>query len=413
VKILYVTPDIPWPPRVGGALRKWNVLQGLLQAGSVDCVVIGKRGAAIHSQSYANCGKVFVADEDDFALSAEQREQYNSTLGRGALVFSSTLPFEYQGKAHSHMREKLRKEVDFSQYDCVWFATARAAIPIGLKGANATVLDGDDYSYVREWLLLRTTPSYGAKLWNYFDVAKLWWWERGHVQRFSIVVRCSNDDRARHPGKNVVVIPNGTDVPAALNRRPQARALFVGDLGYEPNQHGVEWFLQNAWPLIRAQIPEAQIDLVGRNRSSYIEAANGRDGIHVHGFVEQIEPFFETAALSVVPLLSGGGTRLKIPESLVRGVPVVSTRVGAYGMEAGEEHGLYLADEPTAFAEKCIGLLADPTAAATHALAGREYVASIHDWRVIQQQVARAAAQAASTAQRGGGVPSRRGVLGA
>lgn len=398
MRILYVTPDISWPPRVGGQIRKWNVLQGLLQAGTTDALVFRRGETDIHAQSFAGCERVVPVSHEHFQLSDAQRRQYESTFGRSLLTLRSLLPLEYRAARRATLREELHGQVDFACYDVIWFATARSAAPLGwIRGPAATVLDGDDFSYVREWHLLRSSPWYGAKIWNYLDVAKLWWWERTHPRRFTIVVRCSDEDLQRLPAKNVVVIPNGTDVPPAPARSPQARVLFVGDLAYVPNSQGMEWFLEHIWPDIRRRVPHAALDIAGRQPSAAIQNAHGRAGVTVHGFVQSLDPLFESAALTVVPLLAGGGTRLKILESLAYGVPVVSTHLGAFGIRAGSEEGLDRTDSPAQFAEKCAAALLDPASAQARALRGRELVQREYDWRVIQASVARTVERAAAT----------------
>jgi glycosyltransferase involved in cell wall biosynthesis len=388
MRILYVTSDISWPLSFGGEIRRWNILQGLLQAGRTDVVVFRPEGRGIAKESFAGCGRIIQVKKSHLFFSEWHQRRYESTLGRGMLTLGNTLPFEYQGETRGELRAQLRREVDFESYDLVWFATARTAVPIGRIDARAKVLDGDDFGYVREWLLLRSSPWYGAKVWNYLDIAKLWWWERSFLRRFSFVVRCSQEDRDRHPAVNVVVIPNGTIIPQTVSRMSQRRVLFVGDLGYAPNFQGIEWFLERVWPLIQQRVPDAVFDIVGKNSSPAIQQTHGKLGVVVHGFVEDLASLYRTASLSIVPLLAGGGTRLKILESLANMVPVVSTNVGAFGIDANVQHGLHRADNPNRFATYCAAVLLETELSQSRASAGREFVRSKYDWGIIQQQVA-------------------------
>jgi glycosyltransferase involved in cell wall biosynthesis len=388
MRILYVTPEISWPLSFGGAIRKWNVLQGLLKAGQTD-VLVFRRGdtAALAQESYVGCERIFELDAKHLQPGARRQRLYASTLGRGILALTSVLPFEYQGQAFAALRSQTRKQIDSNHYDLVWFATARTAIPIGRIESSPTILDGDDFSYIREWHLLRAAPWYGAKIWNYLDVIKLWYWERGYAQRFTRVLRCSQEDSDRHPSPNVTVLPNGTDVPQNVERAPQKRILFVGDLGYAPNQQGMEWFLEHVWPLVRQQVPDAALDIGGRKPSALIEQRHGKAGVVVHGFVPQLAPLYRTAGLSIVPLHAGGGTRLKILESLAYEVPVVSTQLGAFGLEMDARHGVEHANSPADFAARCIEILQNLDQTRSRASAGRELVRLKYDWRVIQERV--------------------------
>jgi glycosyltransferase involved in cell wall biosynthesis len=267
---------------------------------------------------------------------------------------------------------------------------------VGPLAGVPTVLDGDDFEYVREAALLHSTPWYGAKAWNYLNVAKLWWWERSWARRHTLVVRCSAEDRDRHPAANIAIVPNGARIPEQCPRDPQPRLLFVGLMSYPPNHHAMEWFLTDVWPLIRAQVPDAACDIIGKDPEPLIACHHGAKGVEVHGFVRDLAPFYRRAAASIAPLRAGSGTRLKILESLSYAVPVVSTTLGALGLDAGEAQGLHRADTAAAFADLCRAQLQSSPAEQTTS-AGRDYVIREFDWTAIHQRVAKLARQAAET----------------
>ena len=387
LRILFVTSHIAWPPANGGQLRHWHVLQGLLQAGRTDAVVFPPEGGAVASEAFAGCERVVQAEASHIVLSERGRQRYQSTVGRGVLTLGNPLPFTFQIDDRARFDAQIRREVDFHSYDVVWFETTHTAAPFGRCPAPVTILDGIDFEYGLEWSLLRQSPWYGAKVWNYLDVAKLWLWERTASRRYSYVVRCSDEDVARAPAVNVVAIPNGTVVPAEVNRAPARSVLFVGELGYPPNAEGLEWFLRDVWPEVRRSVPDASLDIVGRNAGPGVRAANGTNGVTVHGFVASLAERYERAALSIAPLWAGGGTRLKILESLAHAVPVVSTTIGAFGLDAREEHGVDRIDRADAFAARCAAILLDPAAAQQRADCGREMVMAKYDWRIIERQV--------------------------
>lgn len=391
MRILFVTPQISWPLSNGGEIRDWNILQGLIEAGDTDALVFAADDYRDAPQAFSGCKKVILAGRRHVVPSPTHQRRYQSWWGRALLVLGSALPFEWLGDARQELREDLRRQCDFGSYALVWYATAEASFALGRIDVPAQILDGDDFLYVREWLLLRRSPPYGSKIWNYLNIAKLWYWERRFPNRFTAVVRCSEEDRKRQPARNVEVIPNGTTVPSAVERTPDRRILFVGLLGYPPNRQGMEWFLGCVWPHIRSRVPEVALDIVGREPGPAIQAHDRRNGVVVHGYVEDLGPLYRNAALSVVPLHAAGGTRLKILESLARAVPVVSTSIGAFGIEASNEHGLVRADQPAAFADRCVDLLRDPETWQSRAMVGRELAQSIYDWRMIRKRVVRLA----------------------
>lgn len=312
-------------------------------------------------------------------------QAYGSTVGRAKLALSSLEPVDCRTERGAEAAARVLELARTRHYDCVWYATARTAVPLGHLPLPS-ILDGDDFSFMRNYQLLRSSSWYGAKIFDYMDVAKYWWLERNLQRHHTVVLRCSEVDRRRFLAPNVEILPNGTIIPDHVDRRPMGRVLFVGDLGYAPNRHGLEWFLGSVWPRIRASNSDASLDIVGRLPSDRIRSFGCQDGVHVHGFVDNLETLYESASLSIVPLLAGGGTRLKIIESLARIVPVVSTEIGATGLEIPAGSGLDIADGADAFAIACLKILGQGAQADAAAVRGREYVARHYDWKLIQDK---------------------------
>lgn len=385
MRILFATPSIGWPLSFGGDIRKWNSLQALLQAGEVDAVVLHRNANPLSVEAFRGCRRIFQISAEHLAMPTADAALYQSAWGRGILALFRKEPFEYLADLDSILEES--SGCRFAEYDLIWVCGAQIGKRLRIPGNIPAILDGDDFAYVRNWHLLRNSPWYGAKLWNYLNVAKLWWHERRLAKEYAAVVRCSDEDKSRHPAPNVHVIPNGATMPAEIHRRPEKCVLFVGDLGYEPNAQGVEWFLESVWPRVRDSLPSARLELAGRLPSQSIRRADGRDGISVLGFVDDLGTTYARSACSIVPVLAGGGTRLKILESLAFGVPVVSTSLGAFGITAGMEHGLRTSDTAASFADACIECLNSPEEWNHRALAGRALVGQRYNWMAVRARM--------------------------
>jgi glycosyltransferase involved in cell wall biosynthesis len=399
MRLLYLTDHITWPLESGGTIRRWHILRGLAAAGDVDVVMFHPDGTSIDPRAVEGAARVIPLSSRYFSFTDTDRRRYASTPGRGWMTLGRRLPFEYQGPDRGALRHALAAIVNSAEYDLAWISDPRLAVPIRSLPVR-TVLDGGDFAYVREWYLLRGSSWYGAKVWNYADLAKLWWYERGFARHYDIVTRCSRADAARHPAANVRIIANGAHVPPRIERAPEARALFVGDLGYQPTSQGLEWFLSQVWPIVRAAMPDAQLDVAGRRAPAFVEQAHGRDGVTVHGFVDDPAPLFARAALTITPLLAGGGTRLKILESLGRAVPAVSTTIGAFGVEWPADCGVRLVDDREEFATACVERLRDPSAFQADADRGRTFVAENYTWASISRAVTRLVETAGPAAHR-------------
>jgi glycosyltransferase involved in cell wall biosynthesis len=169
------------------------------------------------------------------------------------------------------------------------------------------------------------------------------------------------------------------DWPDLSGRGEPATLVFLGSLDWRPNLEAVRWFVGEIWPLVRAEVPGARFLLAGSNPPARLAAAGRREGIEFLGRVADVRRFLASGTAVVVPVLSGGGVRVKILEAMALGVPVVSTRLGATGIAARESLDLLLADGAAEFAAACVGLLRDPDRAAALGKAGRQRILEGYD----------------------------------
>jgi glycosyltransferase involved in cell wall biosynthesis len=186
---------------------------------------------------------------------------------------------------------------------------------------------------------------------------------------------------------NSGVIPICIDTveQAALERKlPARRVTFLGGLHYPPNAQGVLWFAEHIFPQVLAQAPDAVLTVIGKQppaalASLGIPPAN----LEVTGYVDDPRPYLRETGAFIVPLLAGGGMRVKILDAWCWGLPLVSTAVGAEGIAATPGEDILLADAPADFAAAVVRLLRDPALNAQIAAAGRRSAEQQYDWRKI------------------------------
>jgi glycosyltransferase involved in cell wall biosynthesis len=160
------------------------------------------------------------------------------------------------------------------------------------------------------------------------------------------------------------------------------RIGFLGSMDWMPNIEAVEWFVQDIFPKIRDRHPSVEFDIIGRNPpAGLVGVADESPGINVTGTVEDVRPYLRKCALIVVPLLSGGGTRIKILEAMAMGLPIVSTEIGAEGLGLVPGKHLVIADSAKDFAEHTIELLCNETLREELSIRGRQRVEREHQWK--------------------------------
>lgn len=217
--------------------------------------------------------------------------------------------------------------------------------------------------------------------------------EKAALGACRLTLVCSDADRSRAlelcQHARVYVAPNGVDLnkfksPASGGGSDGRTLIFTGGLNYKPNLDGIKFFLSHIFPIIQQLCPSVHLIVAGRMAHAEMAKANcSLAGIEVISDPIDMVPIFDRASVAVVPLLSGGGTRLKILEAMAMRVPVVSTSVGAEGVPYQNGRHLFIADDPHEFARAVARLLNDPYLRTELSLAARDFVVSGYDWPQI------------------------------
>jgi polysaccharide biosynthesis protein PslH len=213
--------------------------------------------------------------------------------------------------------------------------------------------------------------------------------EAAECRRFDHVVAVSPQDaavfRQDYGARAVSDVPTGVDTeyfrPSGRELRQPRELVFTGSMDWMPNEDAMLHFVAETLPLLRRRVPDVTLTIVGRNPPPRIRALAAADAsIRVTGSVPDVRPYLERAAVFIVPIRVGGGTRLKIFEAMAMELPVVSTTIGAEGLPVRDGEDVRLADTPADFADAVAELLAAPDHARTLALAGAALVRAQFGW---------------------------------
>lgn len=350
MRVLAVSHTPIWPIRSGAAIRRSMTLNALGSLGSVDLLMVGEvEGAKSRIPAEAPVQHAWEMPARKVRPALHERLAWLLTLDE---------PIE----AIEWDRRKLAARCE-TRYDVVWYFRPVAYALAGRIPSKFTVVDYDDLEDDKIRLALahgadrksplrrRLTKRLNAIAWHHY--------QHSLATEVDAVVLCSDEDRKRLGAKNCYVVPNGYPDVASVDRNPIPSnvILFVGTFDYEPNADAAEFFVRQILPLVIKQIPDCIIRLVGRPTSRIERLAH--ESVVVVGEVADVAKEYARAAISVVPIRYGSGTRIKILESFSRRVPVVSTSVGKAGLDLEGEKELLIADTPSHFADACIRLLRD------------------------------------------------------
>ncbi len=388
MKILVVTPFLPSPARFGGQRRLDGLLRSLAVKHEISVISFTatdefKEPSLRATRDY--CREVVTFPDMEFVDRRDKRMlQARSLVSRHS--------FEHLLVARRReFLERLQQMVDFGQYDIVQVEFVQmAALRFGLQKQRRfrTVLDEHNIEFDIVKRTASAEVSAARRLYSTVDWRKLEREERSAWRWFDGVAVTSERDgailRELEPSTRLAVVPNGADIDhfRPSDAPPEAdNLLFFGAMNYYPNNDGVHYFVNQVFPLIVAKRPSVKLWLVGPAPDD-IKALRGPN-IEVTDFVDAVEPYIDRASAVVVPLRIGGGTRLKIVEAMAKAKAVVSTRIGAEGIDVVDGESALLADDPEVFAAHVESVLADADLAKRLGASARKLAVDRYSWPAL------------------------------
>ena len=299
-------------------------------------------------------------------------------LGRLITDLAFPLPRIFQTSRPAAAREIVAK-LNPSSFDAVFSFRIDFAYYSGVLGQPRLLLDIDDPEHLRWRRRLAATCADGGDWRTRHDLDKLARFEKRAARGAVASFVCQENDRAPFDPLPIVV-PNCVNVPPGMSRRAvraRSRIIFIGNFAVaSANVDALNWFLDEIWPRVRAEVPECEFHVVGRLSGELESRLRAIAGAVPVGFVEDLAATMAQASLSIAPIRFGTGTRVKIIESFALGCPVVSTTLGAEGIESTHGKEILIGDSPADFAQSCVTLLRDPAAQARIAAAAYEIAAT-------------------------------------
>ncbi len=268
----------------------------------------------------------------------------------------------------------------------------RREAPEKLRGIPV-FFDMDDIEHIAFFRRLVRDPGWPAERVLLMQLPRLVMAEVEAMRMAAGTFVCSEPDRrylSRFPGGGRVrAIPNSVNFPA-LEQTDQTEqlVLLVGAMGYRPNAQAADMLVQKIWPLVRAQVPGARLAIVGVGREQTVSYHSPQEGVTFTGFVDDLQPLYRRARVVCCPILHGGGTRVKIIEAAAHAKAVISTRVGAEGLDFRDRQEIILEDDAAAIAQACVRLLGDPAAASRIGQAALAKARQTYERGVVVSQLA-------------------------
>jgi glycosyltransferase involved in cell wall biosynthesis len=391
LRVLFLSQIVPYPPHGGVLQRGYYLLRELGSRASVHLL------AFVHPDALPTASTL---EESRRALGefCERVEYFplwvkSSRAARAAalaLSAGSPRPFSVIAHRSAAYRKSVSDALQGVPFDVVHVDTIALGQFVGDTGAVPTALTHHNIESTLMERRAQVEKGHVAGWYLRRESAKLREYERVTCPRFDVNIVVSPQDEAallaRIPGLRTAVVPNGVAVeyftPDGMQETPAL--IYTGGMNMFANRDAVMYFLEEIWPAIRREVPQVRFFAVGQDPPADLRTIAAEDPqVVVTGYVDDIRPLVRQAAVYVVPLRVGGGTRLKVLDAMAAGKAIVSTSIGCEGIDLRPGEHLEVADTPALFVTKTLSLLRDRSARAALGRAARQLVERRYAWRVI------------------------------
>lgn len=394
MNILVVTERIPYPIYFGSAIRIYPPFR-----------ILGKRhklvlfcfiGSETHLKYFPQVQEIFHTVRYMNKRNKGKRELKGRLMNMLSLKPTPIIERQYPNFFKT-VSDTIKTIISEEKIDIVFtHGQYMAQYTNGIRNAHK-VLDLVDSETLFSWReLSKKQMSFSLPyMRELFDLIRIIKWEAMIPRFHGVTVLVSPKDaeviHSLSPRARIQVIPNGVDVdyyvPSTVNAKDRSNILaFHGHMSYPPNVDAMLFFCKRIMPIAVKQVADLKLFIVGKNPSPEIENLQDNNHVQVTGFVDDIRPFLAQASICVFPLRRGGGFRNKIVEAMAMGKPVITTTIGAEGLEAVPGKHFIIADRPKEFADHIVGLLRDEQLGNNLGDSAREFVVKRYSWENVAEQ---------------------------
>lgn len=391
MKILMLTPYLPYPLLSGGQIRTYNLLKKLAKNHQVTLFALIKDDAERQYipelEQYCHKVKVFKRSNKPFTIRNIFRTAFSS------------YPFLVMRNHVPETISAVKLELATEKYDLI-HAETFYMMPHIPKTSIPTILAEQTIEYLGYESFAKKTPWFFIKPFLYIDIAKIKHWEKYYWQTCTKLIVMSEEDKEYiaqsfqidNQKEKIEVISNGVDSKWFMEKKKmlpdKPTLLSVGTFKWLPNVEAVEFLIKQVWPKVKAHIPEANLWIVGNAPTQAIYAYQEKDpSITITGGIPDIRDAFNGAHLLVAPVFSGKGTRYKVLEAMASKTPIVATNIAVEGLGVKNREHVLTADTADTMAEQIIALLNDPNLQKKLASNGQAFVTKHYDWTPISQKL--------------------------
>jgi len=389
MKILWLSHFLPYPPHGGAKQRSYNLIKEMAKKHSIYLLAINHESfdsqLAIHDLRHL-CAEVEIIDIPKYPI-YKSYKALSSLLSLEPYAVSWLKNKRFKSSITGIMKRTKIDAVHFDSIDITWCIDAVKNIPKMLNHHNIE----------SQMMYRRAIHEYNflKKMFFFLEYFKLKNYERFICPKFKYSLTVSMLDKTRLaalcPSIKIEVIPNGVDTdyfkPTPVDPLHHS-LIFAGRMGWYPNHDAMVFFFNEIWPILKKEIPDVKIFILGGDLSKFLSGICGKyPDIEITGFVEDVRPYMDKSQVYVCPIRDGGGTKLKILDALAMAKPIVAHPVAIEGIEVSPEKHLLVATTPLEFVIAIKRLFANASLRETLSAEGRKIVLEKYDFKKIGEKL--------------------------
>ncbi len=387
MKILFLTAQLPFPPNSGGTIKSYYLINYLAEKYKISVATLLKNNDSAYIKEFEH--KIPL---DDFVTTGID-------VPRTGINFLLSLikrkPLNVFRNYSDSFSEKLLKIIDQYELVIVDHAIMFQYLSITYKGKiilhqhNAEYLMWERYAEIEQNKI--------KKLLLKFEAQRLKAYEKDICKRSDAILAAPNDiellsELGIDKNKFYITYHLGNEdydgFPALEYTAAENALMYVGTLSWEANVQGLVWFIDNGWDKLKEKMPDLKLYIIGKNPDiRIVNAVKLKDGIVLTGFVENLETYFKRSKIFIAPLQFGSGMKVKVLSAMSRGIPTVTTTVGAEGIEATDMFHLAISDDIDKMSDKILLLINDRNMWNKLSLNSRELVDRMYTWDIVYENL--------------------------
>ncbi len=396
-RLLLVNPEFVLPANTGGRLRTWRFVEALRHRYELNLIHPYRHA---HQIEHVDAAKPWFANIWSVKVGEGQTAVNDSPAARLSRLLKGE-PWEITYNYFPAFARALEATIAAHDFDVIlarYVYQARYLFDMPRRPRARLVVDLDDIEPLKVARAHRLAGPRGAytRARLRLNLSAFERYHRRHLPAADLCTVCSELDRAylteHRWSSNAAIVPNTIEMDRYACGDvglEQQTLLFCGTLSYEPNVDGLLWFVREVWPHVKEMNPAARLSVVGRGAGDDVLSLARDPSIVVHRDVPDVRAFYERASIVIVPIRIGGGTRIKILEAAACRRPVVSTSVGAEGLQITPGRHCLVEDDPLGFARACADLLRNPRLARQLAAEHHRLVESTYNTPIVFRQIQR------------------------